>query len=113
MAREQRGSGPGFGIGLLLGGLLGVAGALLWLRRTELQSWDTLRERSNELRHQAEEVAARARQAYEELNQRSREVLEEIRVLLGEAMEVGRETASQTASELRARAQRLREEGGP
>jgi hypothetical protein len=63
-------NGAGFAGGFILGGLIGAGAALLYGRRAELTSWEQLRDRSLELRRQADEVFASG-EALDEMNQRT------------------------------------------
>jgi hypothetical protein len=78
---------------------------MLYGRRAELANWEVLRDRSLELRRQADEVSLRAREALDEMNQRSRLLMEEIRQLFYEMAEEARQSAARTMMELQGRLQ--------
>jgi polyhydroxyalkanoate synthesis regulator phasin len=100
-----RSRGPGFVSGLILGGLMGGGAALIYGRRAELTSWEQLRDRSLELRRQADELAVRAREAIDDLSQHAKLIMEEIRELLLEMTEEGRESAARAMADLQSRMQ--------
>ena len=97
--------GPGFVGGLVLGGLIGAGAALLYGRRAELTNWEQLRDRSLELRRQADDVSLRAREGLDEMSQRSKLLMEEIRELFLQMTEEWREAASRGMADLQLRFQ--------
>ncbi len=107
---ESKG-GSGFVAGFLMGGVAGAALALLLAPGRGDENWELLRERSIELRTRAEEAAARAREEADELLARSKTILEEQKSRVQEAVDEGRDVASQKKSELLSRYRIAKETG--
>ena len=84
MGSEHR--GPGFGTGLLLGGIIGALAGLLLAPKPGEETRAQVMERTAGLRQKAEELTAEARE-------RVREAVEEGRVIASR-MRTGREGAS-------------------
>ena len=107
---ESKG-GSGFVAGFLMGGVAGAALALLLAPGRGDENRELLRERSIELRTRAEEAAARAREEADELLARSKTILEEQKSRVQEAVDEGRDVASQKKSELLSRYRIAKETG--
>lgn len=94
-----------------MGGVAGAALALLLAPGRGDENRELLRERSIELRTRAEEAAARAREEADELLARSKTILEEQKSRVQEAVDEGRDVASQKKSELLSRYRIAKETG--
>ncbi len=91
--------------GFLLGGLIGVAGGLLYDRRKELLAPGAVRDWAAALRRQCNETAVRAAEYGQNLTEQAPVLVEKTKaVLVGTAQE-GRELAARATGEFR---QRLR-----
>jgi gas vesicle protein len=86
--------------GLVLGGLVGAAVAMLMAPASGPDTRRQIRERSVELRSQAEHQMEEARKRAEEMQERSRVVLEEQKAKLNKAIEDARHGAKQVPEDL-------------
>lgn len=90
--------------GLLLGGIVGAAIALLWAPQSGEETREQLREEAIELQKRGSEMTAEARERANkmaaEAQERSRLALEEQKARLQEAIDAGKQAASQRKGEL-------------
>ena len=110
MARDE-GNGS-FWAGLIIGGFIGAALALLFAPQAGKELRERLAEAGVEAgeraRAIAEQASARARETAEDVTARGRAILEEGTATLQEAIEEGREEASRVARELQSRFEETR-----
>ncbi len=85
--------------GLVLGGLVGAAMAMLLAPASGPDTRRQIREKSLELKVQAEQQVDDARKRAEELQERSRVVLEEQKAKLNQAIDDAKRKSGQAASE--------------
>jgi len=86
--------------GLVLGGLVGAAMAMLLAPASGQDTRRQIKEKSQELKLQAEQQVEDARKRAEELQERSRVVLEEQKAKLNQAIEDAKHSAAQVKSDL-------------
>jgi gas vesicle protein len=86
--------------GLVLGGLVGAAMAMLMAPASGPDTRRQIREKSLELRAQAEHQVEEARKRAEEMQERSRVVLEEQKAKLNQAIEDAKRGAKQVQQDL-------------
>jgi len=86
--------------GLVLGGLVGAAMAMLLAPASGPDTRRQIREKSLELKVQAEQQVEDARKRAEELQERSRVVLEEQKARLNQAIEDAKRGTAQVKSDL-------------
>ena len=86
--------------GLILGGLVGAAVAMLMAPASGEETRRQIREKGMELRAQAEQQIEEARKRAEELQERSRVVLEEQKARLNQAIEDSKRAAGQVKEDL-------------
>ena len=86
--------------GLVLGGLVGAAMAMLMAPASGPETRRQIREKSLELRAQAEQQVEEARKRAEEMQERSRVVLEEQKARLNKAIEDAKRGTKQAQEDL-------------
>ena len=86
--------------GLVLGGLVGAAVAMLMAPASGEETRRQIKEKGVELRTQAEQQIEDARKRAEELQERSRVVLEEQKARLNQAIDDSKRAASQMKDDL-------------
>ena len=86
--------------GLVLGGLVGAAMAMLLAPASGPDTRRQIKEKSLELKSQAEQQVEEARKRAEELQERSRVVLEEQKAKLNQAIDDAKRSAGQGKTDL-------------
>ena len=109
-AEPKRNRGLGFVSGLIMGGLAGAAAAVLYARRAQIPSIETVRERGSAILREAGALAGRAAGSMEELNERTRPLIEKTQHACAEAVQDGRARIARTVGGLQRRRQEPRSE---
>ncbi len=105
------GRGPGFFAGVLTGGIIGAALALVFAPRPGEETREILLEKSAELRNKAQELSALAKEGADELLERGKSVVEEQRAKVEEAIQAGKEAADQVTTEMLSQLEKAQREG--
>ena len=98
MSDESKGAE--FLAGLLIGGLVGAAAALLLAPQPGERIREELREKGIELKERVMELSEEARKMAEELQTESRTIVEEQKVRVGEAIQEGKKAAAKKKKDL-------------
>jgi len=102
MSDDRNAGGFGwFTFGFLLGGLVGAALALAYAPQAGEETRELIRERSIELKGQAEELAGRARERMEELRQQAQMQIGQVRQQIEEGVQSARQYAEDVAERIR------------
>lgn len=96
---SERGSG-GFFTGFFIGAIAGAAVALLFAPASGDETRDFIRQKSIELKHQADELAEEAAHHAEEIRTKSQAFLDEQKKRLQEAIDEGQKAAARRKAEL-------------
>jgi gas vesicle protein len=97
---SDEGKGAEFLAGLLIGGLVGAAAALLLAPQPGDRTREELREKGIELKERVIELSEEARKVAEDLQTESRSIVDEQKSRLGEAIQEGKKAAAKKKKEL-------------
>jgi len=97
---SHEGSSADFVLGLLIGGFLGAAAALLLAPAPGEQTRAQLRDKSIELKHRAEDLGLEASKKADELKSKSQHLLEEQAVRFKDAVAEGKQAAERKKEEM-------------
>jgi gas vesicle protein len=97
---SDEGKGAEFLAGLLIGGLVGAATALLLAPQPGEETREDLREKGIELKDRVMELSEEARKRAEELQAEGRTIVQEQKERVGEAIEEGKKAAAKKKKDL-------------
>ena len=97
---SDEGKGAEFLAGLLIGGLVGAAAALLLAPQPGEEIREELREKGIELKERVMELSEEARKKAEELQSESRTIVQEQKARVEEAIDEGKKAAAKKKKDL-------------